>query len=192
MKVNHQFLEKEFFIPNWKVNHLFIGTFNPNGGHPVNYFYGRESNYFWNVISEIFKDDLTPFGCDDLKVFFEKLKHHKIGCMDLIKSVEFNENNVDVNDVIGNGYSDSKIINGNVVREYTTEIILDYLINNPETKIYSTWGNGSKFREWNNELDKFPNDKIIKLVSPSRAARVPKGSIKFDYILNDWTRKIVL
>lgn len=190
MKVNHQFLEKEFFIPNWEVNYLFVGTFNPIGGHPVNYFYGRESNYLWKVLSQIFDDNLSPFSCDNLDVFFDKLKYHKIGCVDMIKSVEFDEEFVDVKDIVGNGYSDSKIINKKVIRKYNTETIINFMENNPKAKIYSTWGSGTKFAEWNNELDKFPNNKIIKLVSPSRAARVPKGSSKFHFILENWKENI--
>jgi len=40
MKINHQLLEKDFFIPNWDCKTIVLGTFNPEGGEPVNYFYG--------------------------------------------------------------------------------------------------------------------------------------------------------
>ena len=60
--------------------------------------------------------------------------------------------------------------------------------NNPNINIYSTWGKGSNLKSWRIEIEKFTN--LIKLVSPSKVARVPKGMVKFDYILNDWKNKI--
>lgn len=191
MKVSHQLLneEKNLFKPSWKVKHLFIGTFNPEGGQPVNYYYGRESNYFWKVISKIFNDSFDPYTCSDLSSFFEKLHKHKIGCIDIIKSVEFDENTINQDDINGNGYNDSKIINKKVKREYSTSEILKVIELNPEIKIYTTWGEGQKLQEWKTEIDKLP--KKIKLVSPSRVARVPKGIAKFDYIFENWSKEII-
>lgn len=70
-KINHQFLNGEFFIPNWEISHLFLGTFNPDGGDKVNYFYGRKKNQTWRLLSEIFEDDFNP---EDFDSFLEKLK----------------------------------------------------------------------------------------------------------------------
>lgn len=52
--INHQFINEPFFLPNWEVKHLLIGTFNPEkiseGGVSVNYYYGRQKiklgNYY--------------------------------------------------------------------------------------------------------------------------------------------------
>ena len=57
MKTNHQLLGKESFIPNWECKTIVLGTFNPEGGKPVNYFYGRKSNYFWRAVSLIDNKD---------------------------------------------------------------------------------------------------------------------------------------
>ena len=187
--IDHQLLNKDFNNPHWEIKHLFIGTFNPTGGHPVKYFYGRESNYFWKVISNIFSDDLNPIISDSTDKFIKKLQNHQIACLDLINSVEFDEAKVDIQNIIGKGYSDSKIINKKVKRNYNAKFINKIIEKNPNIKVYTTWGNGSNFREWKDEINKLPKD-IIKLVSPSRVARVPLGVKKFEYILKNWKQNI--
>ena len=90
--------------------------------------------------------------------------------------------------IIGKGYKDTEIINESVKRSYTTEAIIEIINKNKNIKVYTTWGNGSKLKEWRGETAKLGG--VIKLKSPSLAARVPKGSIKFDYMLDDWSEKI--
>ncbi len=180
--VEHQLINTEIFIPKWPLRHLFIGTFNPAGGKKVNYYYGREKNQTWNILSEVFNNKLHPADSN----FIENIQKLGIGCVDLIKSINFDESLTDY--ILGKGYMDSKIINCRVVRNYNTNTILELIENNPGVKLYSTWGKGAKLKDWNNEVDKL--GEICKLVSPSLAARVPKGFIKYDYILNDWTLKI--
>ncbi len=41
-KISHQLANEKFFIPDWPLKHLFLGTFNPSGGETVSYFYGRK------------------------------------------------------------------------------------------------------------------------------------------------------
>lgn len=190
MIVEHQFLNEAFFCPNWKIKHLFLGTFNPNGGENIGYFYGRSANYTWRVLSEIFQVNFRNLLEHDFEGFIKALQKHQIACMDMIRQVEFDENNININNIIGNGYKDSKIINNNVIRHYNTENIQQIIINNPDLNVYTTWGNGSPLLNWVNEINLIQNK--INLVSPSRAARVPKGLSKFNYILNDWNNKIIL
>lgn len=187
--INHQLFEKNIIEPNWDVKHLFIGTFNPQGGQPVNYYYGRESNYFWKILSKIFKEDFDPYTCNNIDDFYIKLKRHKIACIDIINSLEFDEKRVKIEDVTGNGYSDNKIINNKVIRNYNTELISNIIQNNSSINFYSTWGNGSKLRNWTDEIKKLPKG-IKFLVSPSRVARVPQGINKFEYILNNYSFSI--
>lgn len=40
----HQFYDNDFFIPSWDIKYFFLGTFNPNKGKKVNYFYSRKTN----------------------------------------------------------------------------------------------------------------------------------------------------
>jgi hypothetical protein len=180
----HQLRNNPIYVPEWRTSHLFLGTFNPTGGDRVNYFYGRDKNQTWKIISEIFRDNFNP---SDIKSFFPLLKKHRIACMDMIDSIEASEHQI--HQVVGKGYKDSAIINGSVRRVYNTAIINKVITENPGVNVYSTWGNGSVLAEWKFEVTKL--GKIIPLVSPSLAARVPKGESKFAYMLIDWGNKIV-
>lgn len=190
MKVNHQFLNEVFFIPDWDVEYLFLGTFNPEGGEKVNYFYGRESNFTWKILSEIFENDFNPYDVNNFNKFIEQLKYRKIACMDIIRCVEFDEETYDEMRIKGKGYKDSNIINNKVKREYNTSEIISIIERNKNVKVFTTWGNGSNLREWKNELIKLKDFTCLK--SPSKAARVPKGLSKFNYVLEDWKSKIIL
>ena len=180
--INHQFINEPFFIPDWDIKHLLIGTFNPEGGEPVNYYYGRPKNQTWNLLSKIFNCDFNPNSQD----FFTLLRKNKIACVDMINQLKASVNQVDK--IIGKGYKDTEIINGSVARLYNTQAIKEIIKKNENIKVYTTWGNGSKLREWRDETAKLGG--LITLKSPSLAAAVPKGSIKFDYMLDDWSQKI--
>jgi hypothetical protein len=187
--IEHQLLREPYYYkPLWTVKHLFLGTFNPEGGKKVNYFYGRtegeKGNKAWKILSEIFN---TTFDPND-PLFFDQIKSYGIACMDLIKLVHINESNSMF--VTGKGYQDNKIINNMVIREYNTMSILNVIAANPDSKIYSTWGTGPTLADWKKERNKIKN--IINLVSPSMAARVPKGVHKYEYMLQDWKTKIVI
>ena len=182
-KINHQFLNETFFIPNWEISHLFLGTFNPEGGDKVNYFYGRNKNQTWKLLSEIFNDDFNP---KNFNFFIGKLKKHKIACMDMIKSVEVPDDKISF--INGKGYSDPKLINNSIKREHNTSEILDIIAQNKDIKVYSTWGKGSNLASWRREIEKIKN--IIPLVSPSMAAKVPQGEKKYIYMQKNWSENI--
>lgn len=182
--ITHQFSESAFYVPEWDIKHLFIGTFNPSGGEEVNYHYGRSRNQAWPTLSLIFNCNLSPASKEE---FFPLLRKHGIACMDLIDEVQCPIDKID--NVLGKGYSDSQIICGAVHRNYNTSNIIKVIERNPGINVYSTWGEGPKLKEWRNETSKLGD--IVKLVSPSLAARVPKGTSKIPYILNDWKEKII-
>jgi hypothetical protein len=77
--INHQFSSESFYIPTWEVKHLFVGSFNPEGGARVPYYYGREKNQLWPLLSEIFGAELNPSSDD----FWELLRRHKIARVDM-------------------------------------------------------------------------------------------------------------
>lgn len=182
--INHQFSSDSFYIPTWEVQHLFVGTFNPEGGARVPYYSGRKKNQLWPLLSEIFGADLNPSSDS----FWELLRRHKIACVDMIHSVKASEERIDA--VIGKGYKDSAINNRGVGRKYNTSSIIQLVTNNPGIRVYSTWGKGSSLREWRGEVQQLGS--VIPLVSPSLAARVPIGEAKINYMLTDWRYKVVL
>ena len=146
--IKHQFKNQPFYMPKWELKHLFIGTFNPSGGQKVDYYYGRERNRTWELLSEIFKESLNPTDNE----FFEKLKKHGIACMDLIETLKA-ENKI-VDQILGQGYKDSQIINGSVIRQYNIDNILDRINANRKVQVYSTWGKGQNLSEWKKEVEK--------------------------------------
>ena len=177
----HQLAKNQNYIPLWDIKYLLVGTFNPAGGEQVNYYYGRKTNMTWKLISTIFGEEINPNNPN----FIQLLIKHKIGCIDLISSITCDE--AKIPQIIGNGYSDSKIINKKVTREYNTAIINQLFKSNPNLKIFTTWGKGSNLKEWRLEVEKIKINS--KLLSPSMAARVPKGVNKFEYVLRDWQIK---
>ncbi len=188
MKINHQLLENEYFIPNWNINHLFLGTFNPEGGEKVRYYYGRKKNQTWPILAKIFSDNRLLLESSDVE-FFTSLKDNGIACLDLIKYVECNEMERDF--IIGKGYSDSKIINKKVKREYMIDEIIKIIKANEKCVVYSTWGKGSNLKDWLKQVEKISQEKtIIRLVSPSLIAKVPKGENKVEFIERQWKSKI--
>ncbi len=182
--INHQFSSDSFYIPTWEVRHLFVGTFNPTGGALVPYYYRREKNQLWHLLSVIFGAELNPSSGN----FWELLRRHKIACVDMIHSVTASEERIDA--IIGKGYKDGTIINRGVGRTYNTSSIIQLVANNPGIQVYSTWGKGSSLKEWRDEVKQL--GPVIPLVSPSLAARVPKGEAKLNYMLSDWRYKMVL
>jgi hypothetical protein len=78
-------------FPDWEIDHLFIGTFNPLWDRPnaINaaYFYGR-SAYFWDALSIFFEDRAYAFDRNDRRAMVDFCKRHRIGFTDLIVSVE--------------------------------------------------------------------------------------------------------
>jgi hypothetical protein len=181
--IYHQLCKEEFYIPNWEIKYLFLGTFNPDGGQKVNYYYGRNSNQTWKILSQVFE---TCFDTNEPVSFFKTIFEKKIACADMIHSVKAHSEKI--SGILGRGYSDTKIINNSIDRNYNTTLIQGVIRNNPSVLVFSTWGNGSNLKEWRNEISKI--SEIIPLASPSLVAKVPQGQKKFDYMLADWKSKI--
>ena len=100
MLISHQFLSKSYFFPNWEVDTLFIGTFNPSCGSPLDYYYQRKSNGFWKILKQYDTGSNYDFSN------FENLKSFMIlkrfGCVDIIRSISFPD--LDKNKICGKGY----------------------------------------------------------------------------------------
>ena len=118
----------------------------------------------------------------------QKMKEHGIACLDIIKSVDVPENLV--SEICGRGYSDTKLFAKSVTRNYIDiDNLNDFIAKNKGICVFSTWGKGSSFRK--ESWDFIENiNQLQPLVSPSLAARVPKGEKKQAYILKNWTTSI--
>ena len=163
MQINHQLLSKDYFIPNWKCNTLFLGTFNPAGGEQVNYFYGRNTNNFWKAISRLFnmpEDHFHKLMVKNFGEFIQFMKDNEFGCVDIIRSVVVNKDCED--NIIGKGYSDQNLFNmTHVARNYNFEEIENYIINKETvTTIINTVGqrfDNMQPKELKIQLTKFKN-----------------------------------
>ena len=179
--MDHQFKKEMFYLPKWEVEYLFIGTFNPSGGEKVPYYYGRQRNRFWKLLSEVFKTELEPY--DDS--FFENLKSLKMGCMDLIDSISYPEEYEDR--VLGKGYSDKVLLSSNLKKVYNTKNILDIISKNKLQKVFFTNSGDSLRKEQKLELEKIQSVcEVIYLCSPS-----PVNPNR-DNCLDDYKQKITV
>lgn len=121
--INHQFLNKEWFLPNWECATLIIGSFNPEDGEKVDYFYGRKRNKFWKCIHKIYNPNQNVSEHNN-KVDIDLLKTNLIGCADLIRSIEMKEKVLPNDKQI---YKDSKLILKSNHIEFNTEHIIKRL-----------------------------------------------------------------
>ena len=141
----HRFLNyhsNEFggLFPDWEVEYLFIGTFNPSWDRPdgnnANYFYDR-SKFFWKVLPRfVFANDLIDATAMQ-KIEFSQ--HNKIGFTDLISGIENidEENEEDRKRILSFRDRDLLYFDNNVI--YNTHNIINYINNNPSIKkIYFT------------------------------------------------------
>ncbi|HMI01145.1 MAG TPA: hypothetical protein VK541_01610 [Pedobacter sp.] len=97
MSCKHKFFGHPFhlegisgLIPNWKVRTLIVGTFNPEPAwHPANaanYYYGRATNYFWEVLPRF--AGISSVSRQDLVAQLNFLKINEIGVTDLLISID--------------------------------------------------------------------------------------------------------
>ena len=138
-KINHQFLNSNFFFPNWKIQTLVLGTFNPSCGEETDYFYGRCQNNFWRTIEEISKRDYRWFQ-NNFERKLKFMKENQFGCADIIKSLVI-INGVDRKDFCGSGYSDQILFTAKkCTLTYQFEEIKSFIKKNNVSKIINTWG----------------------------------------------------
>ena len=101
MTIEHQFLRSEYFFPNWNINTLFLGTFNPICGEQLDYYYRRSFNGFWKILKHYDENEIYNFtDFNQLKRF---MIDKKFGCVDIIRTVTFPD--VDGQKICGNGYT---------------------------------------------------------------------------------------
>ena len=183
IEIRHQFKNEDWFVPDWKLKVLILGTFNPECGDPVDYFYGRKKNQLWPLFSDCLGRELHPNQGDD---FFTALKEEGIGCMDLLSSICVPEKRR--SEICGKGYSDQKLFRGTNQRTYMTDKILGVIKQNPGVCVFSTWGKGSSFlkRDWQ-QIERLPP--MPSLPSPSpRAGGIELKKLEWCAQLKDCQR----
>ena len=190
MACRHRFYNE--LIPKWKIEQLFVGTFNPewneNNAVQADYFYGRKRNNFWSIVSIVFGCENLKYKSKNDKLLF--LKNKKIGLTDLILSVKNASiaSEVDVNNL-------TKKFSDNILNKYeldfNTNNILDIIKNNKSIKgVYLTRSTLNGINqiaiEWNKieEHCKTNNINYNLLKTP---ANYGGGSVKKSV---DWISKI--
>lgn len=171
-------------LPNYPTKILLLGTFNPSCGEQVIVHYGRKRNKTWPVLSAILNEDFDTKRAS----IHEKMNAHGIACIDIIQSVDVPENLVQ--GICGKGYSDSKLFDKSITRNYIDiNKLNDFIAKNSGICVFSTWGKGSSLKKeaWD-YINKIKQ--LQPLVSPSLAARVPKGERKVEYIIRKWTASL--
>jgi len=138
-KIEHQFLHKEFFLPNWNIKTLVLGTFNPICGEKTDYFYGRCQNNFWRTIEEIHNLEYMWFqNSFEFKQKF--MKDNGFGCTDIIQSIELSDS-LERKEICGSGYSDQVLFTAKKCKPtYNFEEIKSFIKKNNVSKIIHTWG----------------------------------------------------
>jgi len=193
MPCNHRYLND--LLPDWEINNLFIGTFNPEWGeddeNTVPYFYGRVANNFWCVLPEIFNSHIKFNEISNKEKLQEFLKNNKIGITDIIKSLSNADiNNLDHKEMVLT-YSDIYLENFEI--EDNLKNIFKLINKNKIQGVYFTRSSFSKIPKiknlWNNVINKC----IEKGINNYKALLTPSiygGSCRQIYI--DWKNKINL
>ena len=190
MACRHRFYDK--LSPDWELEYLFVGTFNPswdfNNAEQADYFYGRNRNFFWRILPEVFENE--SLKNNHLIDKIEYLRKSKIGLTDLIISVDnANESSkVDV-DNLTIGFSDNVL--NNYILEFNTENIINLITKNSKTikgvfLTRSTLNNINQIRDEWVEIERFCLKNKIntnRLLTPARNYSVRK--------VIDWQNKIL-
>jgi hypothetical protein len=152
--INHQFLKADFFFPNWKIQTLVLGTFNPSCREETDYFYGRCQNNFWRTLEEIDSLKYRWFQ-NNLERKMKFMKDNEFGCSDIIKSVELTDE-IYRNKICGKGYSDVNLFTKKkCTLEYNFDEIKSFIKKNNVLKVINTWGereNPVIFKEYLEDL----------------------------------------
>lgn len=156
--VNHQAIQFSWITPLQVLNPrtLVLGSFNPYNpnNHIVDYYYGRQSNFFWRRVAILMGYDEFYFF-DPLEANKRKLSamNNRFCCLDLINNISFDgEDEVlltnYINKNVYKGFSDGKIftsqaLNGlvSLTREYNQYILETLSTTKTITKVMHTMGN---------------------------------------------------
>lgn len=190
MPCKHRFYKE--LIPEWKIEHLFVGTFNPewneNNAVQADYFYGRKRNNFWSIIAIVFGNEDLKHKSKAEKLFF--LKNKKIGLTDLILNVK-NANSSSEVDIINLTKKFSDNVLNTYELEFNTNSIIEIIKKNKSIKgVYLTRstlnGINQVAIEWN-KIAEFCKSNNINYQLLRTPANYGGGSVQKSI---DWISKI--
>lgn len=196
MACSHRFLGLHIdnsLFPDWEVDHLFVGTFNPEWNRPnapnAEYFYGR-SAYFWDAVSIIFEDQPFPWTEENRENMIAFCKRNKIGFTDLISCIEDADFGNETHQTRIFTVLDSELEKfGNI--KWNTERIIDYLKSEHPINIYFTLLSQNKRSIFSREIVKLELEakqldiKSKRLHSPT-GARLGNGSPRLHELVERW------
>lgn len=173
--IEHQFLNETFFLPNWNIKTLVLGTFNPSCGEKTDYFYGRSQNNFWRTIENINNLEFGWFQ-NSLERKLKFMLENEFGCTDIIKSVIISDK-LERKEICGSGYKDQTLFTKKkCTLTYHFEEIKTYLQNSNVKKVIHTWGKRDKpneFKIYLNDLKLFCSQNGVSFINdcPSPSGR---------------------
>ena len=182
-------------IPEWEIEHLFIGTFNPswnlNNAVQADYFYGRIRNNFWCILPIVFGGENLKY--QELNVKLNYIERNKIGITDLIKVVQNAqiENQVDVLNLTTR-FSDNVL--NNYQLEFNVANIKKLILKNIKTikGVYLTRSTLNGINQIANswtEIEKFCEENNIHTEKLKTPANYGGGCVLKSI---DWSNKILL
>lgn len=104
MPCKHRF--QEDLYPEQELKHLFIGTFNPEWnnlkGNNANWFYGRHTNSFWNIMPSVFghPNMNTAKHRQNPNIWKQYCIENGIGLTDIIESINDADQELHFNEII--------------------------------------------------------------------------------------------
>ncbi len=132
MPCEHRFSDQ--LIPDWKLEYLFVGTFNPswnyNNAEQADYFYGRIRNNFWCILPRVFGGESLKRV--ELNIKLEYIIKKKIGITDLVINIQnASRENIDDRNKLTKGFSDNVL--NRYILEFNTPNILKLIEYNKST-----------------------------------------------------------
>lgn len=197
MPCSHKFFGRENhlagengLLPNWEADTLIIGTFNPSNDwvedNEANYFYGRESNYFWDILPRF--ADGANIDKQDVLAQLDFLRTKRIALTDLLVTV--NDAEIE-NDEHRNFLIDFQDAGFNNFASFTwnTIPILEFIKNKKVKAVYFTKvSEGAPFGRQIRIIKKFcnlHNVRNYKLHTPS-GQRLGYGMPRENKLIHRW------
>ncbi len=187
IEIKHQFFQEDFFFPNWEIDLLVLGTFNPSCGEKTDYYYGRCRNNFWRTIESINKLDYMSLQ-NNFSRKSNLMRTLKFGCVDVIKSICFIPEKFK-KEICGSGYSDQLLFSKSKVKlNYQFDEIKDFIDKKKVSKVINTWGKRDAPKFFRNEIIRLINYCNENGIEYIKECPSPSGRLRGEQNLNNLER----